>query len=115
MLRSPMLRSPILRSPMLRGSMRSGAVKRRARGRAMVHLAIGAAVLMPALILGTAADAQGFMRAPNLNIAPRVPTISAGDHGPRINPNLGNVGATRTPRLTLTARNATIPKLPTAH
>ena len=81
----------------------------------MVHLAIGAAVLMPALVLGTAAGAQGFMRSPSLNIAPRVPAISAGDHGPRINPHLGNVGATRTPRLTLSAHTATIPTQPYAH
>jgi subtilisin family serine protease len=81
----------------------------------MRHFAIRVAVLMPALILGTAAEAQGFMRAPNLNIAPRVPAISGGDHGPRINPHLGNVGANRAPRPALTARNATIPRLPYAH
>ena len=91
----------------------------------MLHLAIGAAVLMPILVLGTAADAQGVMRSPNLNIAPRVPAMSA-DHGPRINPNLGNIGAARTPNLgnigaarapraALSVRNATIPTLPYPH
>ncbi len=80
----------------------------------MVRLAVGAAVLMPALVLGTVADAQGFMRAPSLNIAPRVPAVSV-DHGPRINPNLGNIGAARAPRPVLTARQAPIPTLPYAH
>lgn len=77
----------------------------------MLHLAIGAAIVMPTLILGTAAEAQGFMRSPTLNIASRAPAVS-GDHGPRINPHLGNVGVARAP---LTARNATIPVLPYAH
>jgi Subtilase family len=79
------------------------------------------------LLLGVAADAQGLMRSPNLNIAPRVaPRVSAavgGDHGPHINPNLGNSGPrvsvvavpARAPRPALTARNATIPTLPYAH
>jgi subtilisin family serine protease len=82
--------------------------------RSRVRLAIGAALLMPALIVGTVAHAQGFMRAPNLNVAPRVPAVSV-DHGPRINPNLGNIGAARVPRPVLTARRATLPTLPTAH
>src|SRR5579872_7485308 len=94
--------------------MRSGAVRRQARGRTMVRLAIGASILVPALILGAAAEAQGFMRSPSLNIAPRVPAVSV-DHGPRINPNLGNIGAARVPRPVLTARHATLPVLPYAH
>ena len=76
---------------------------------------IGTAVLLPALMLGTAAHAQGFMRSPSLNIAPRVPAISSTDHGPRINPHLGNIGAARAPRPALTARNATLPVAPYAH
>jgi len=80
----------------------------------MGRLAASAAVLLlAALMPGTAAQAQGFMRAPNLNIAPRVPAI--GDHGPRINPNLGNIGAARAPRPALTARSATLPVAPYAH
>jgi subtilisin family serine protease len=81
----------------------------------MRRFVIGTAVLLPALMLGNLAQAQGFMRSPSLNIAPRVPTISSVDHGPRINPNLGNIGAARAPRPVLTARHATLPVLPYAH
>jgi len=91
----------------------------------MVHLAIGAALSMPALFLGTAADAQGFMRAPSLHISPRISAAVSADHGPRINPNLGNAGVrvnnppinvVRTPpKPVLTARSVTIPALPYAH
>jgi hypothetical protein len=91
------------------------------------RIMVCAAALLPGLLLGVAADAQGLMRSPNLNIAPRVaPRVSAavgGDHGPHINPNLGNNGPgvsvvgvpARAPRPALTARNATIPTLPYAH
>jgi Subtilase family len=91
------------------------------------RIMVCAAALLPGLLLGVAADAQGLMRSPNLNIAPRVaPRVSAavgGDHGPHINPNLGNNGprvstvgvAARAPRPALTARNATIVTLPYAH
>jgi hypothetical protein len=75
--------------------MRCDAAKRRAIVRAIAPLAIGAATLISALLFDTAADAQGFIRSPNLNIAPRAvaPRVSAGDHGPHINPTVGNTGA----------------------
>ncbi|HZR86553.1 MAG TPA: S8 family serine peptidase [Bradyrhizobium sp.] len=95
--------------------MRSDAAQRRAWVRVMRRFAIGAAVLLPLLMLGNLAEAQGFIRSPNLNIAPRVPAINAGDHGPRINPHLGNIGVTRVPRPALSARSATIPVSPYAH
>jgi subtilisin family serine protease len=96
--------------------MRCEAAKRRARACAVIHLAIGAAVLTSALVFSMAADAQGFMRSPNLRIAPRIaPRVSAAvsvNHGPRINPNLGNATA-RTP--SLAARSATVVTSPYVH
>jgi subtilisin family serine protease len=110
--------------------MRCDAAKRQAMVRAIAPLAIGAATLISALLFDTAADAQGFIRSPNLNIAPRAvtPRVSAavgGDHGPHINPTVGNTGARVNtppvnvaripPKPVLTARSATIPVLPYAH
>ena len=110
--------------------MRCEAAKRQVMVRVMVRLAANAAVLMPALFPGAVAEAQGLMRSPNLNIAPRVlaPRASAavgGDHGPRINPSIGNTGVrvstppinvVRTPpKPVLTSRSATIQTLPYVH
>jgi hypothetical protein len=46
-----------------------------------------AAVLALACFGGTAADAQSFMRSPNLNIAPRIPTVHPNIAG-RVNANV---------------------------
>ena len=109
--------------------MRCEAAKRQVMIRAMARLAVGAAVLMPALLLGAFADAQGLIRSPNLHIAPRISAAVGGDHGPHVNPTVGNNGArvntppikagnvvVRTPpRPVLTARSATIHALPYVH
>jgi subtilisin family serine protease len=71
--------------------------------RLMFPLVLGAATLTPAVLLSTAADAQGLIRTPNLHITPRISSVtggnrgsngnsnplapSGGDHGPRTNPN----------------------------
>jgi len=109
--------------------MRCEAAKRQVMIRAMARLAVGAAVLMPALLLSAFADAQGLIRSPNLHIAPRISAAVSGDHGPHVNPTVGNNGArvnippikagnvvVRTPpRPVLTARSATIYALPYVH
>jgi hypothetical protein len=109
--------------------MRCEAAKRQVMIRAMARLAVGAAVLMPALLLSALADAQGLIRSPNLHIAPRISAAVGGDHGPHVNPTVGNNGArvntppikagnnvVRTPpRPVLTARSATIHALPYVH
>jgi hypothetical protein len=49
--------------------------------------ALAAAVSALICLAGTAADAQSFMRSPNLNIAPRIPTIHPNIAG-RVNTNV---------------------------
>jgi hypothetical protein len=49
--------------------------------------ALAAAALTLACFAGTAADAQNFMRSPNLNIGPRIPTIHPNIAG-RVNANV---------------------------
>jgi subtilisin family serine protease len=98
------------------------AAKRRVMVRVIARVALTAVVLALVFCLDGGADAQGFLRAPNLNIAPRVPAVAVG-RGPRTNPNLGNVGArvpvagraARAPKPVLTVRSAAIPVLPYAH
>ena len=60
-----------------------GASFRIGAGRA----ALVAAALTLACFAGTAADAQNFMRSPNLNIGPRIPTIHPNIAG-RVNANV---------------------------
>jgi hypothetical protein len=51
------------------------------------RVALAAAVSALICLAGTAADAQSFMRSPNLNIAPRIPTIHPNVAG-RVNANV---------------------------
>jgi hypothetical protein len=61
-----------------------------------------AAILALACFAGTAADAQSFMRSPNLNIAPRIPTVHPNIAG-RVNANVvgrvngANIGSANVP------------------
>jgi subtilisin family serine protease len=79
------------------------------------------AVTLSGAVVHSAAHAQNFIRTPNLNIGPRVPTLSA-TVAPRVNANIagrdvgriGNGGALRTPSPRLTARMAVRPQLPYA-
>jgi hypothetical protein len=54
------------------------------------RVALAAAAVTLVSFADTAADAQSFMRSPNLNIGPRIPTIHPNIAG-RINPNIGRV------------------------
>jgi subtilisin family serine protease len=84
-------------------------------------LVLSAVTLSGAVVLNSAAHAQNFIRTPNLNIGPRVPTVGA-TVAPRVNPNIGgrdvarigNGAALRTPSPHLTARMAVKPQLPFA-
>src|SRR5215470_12708552 len=84
-------------------------------------LLLSAVTLSGAVVLHSAAHAQNFIRTPNLNIGPRVPTLNA-TVAPRVNPNIagrdvgriGNGGALRTPSPRLTARMAVKPQFPYA-
>jgi subtilisin family serine protease len=80
-------------------------------------LALAAMALSAAFFAGSAVHAQGFLRAPSLNIGPRIPTIN-----PNVNPDIAgravnNVGRTvttiRPPPPRLTARFN--PHLPYVH
>jgi len=73
--------------------MRNAASLRRKAARAALALTALASSFI--LFAHTAAQAQGFIRSPNLNIAARVPSINT---GPRINPNIAGAVA-RTPNL----------------
>jgi Subtilase family len=82
-------------------------------------LTLGAMTI--AAVLGSAVHAQGFIRTPNLNIGPRVPTVGAAV-APRVNPNIAgrdfaridHTTALRTPSSNLTTRMAVKPQLPYA-
>jgi subtilisin family serine protease len=84
-------------------------------------LVLSAVTLLGAVVLNSAAQAQNFIRTPNLNIGPRVPTVSA-TVAPRVNPNIGgrdvarigNGAALRTPSPHLTGRIVVKPQLPYA-
>jgi hypothetical protein len=78
-------------------------------------------VVLVAVVLGSTVHAQGFIRTPNLNIGPRVPSVGA-TVAPRVNPNIAgrdfgridHTTALRTPSSNLTARMAVRPQLPYA-
>lgn len=88
---------------------------------ALAIAVVSVAVVPVAVVLGSAVHAQGFVRTPNLNIGPRVPSVGAAV-APRVNPNIAgrNFGridhatALRTPSSNLTARMAVKPQLPYA-
>ena len=72
--------------------MRRHLVPRKALRAALALTALASSLV---LFAHAGAQAQSFIRSPNLNIAPRVPSINT---GPRINPNLAGAVA-RTPNL----------------
>jgi hypothetical protein len=88
---------------------------------ALAVAVVSVALVLVAVVSGSAVHAQGFMRTPNLNIGPRVPSVGA-TVAPRVNPNIAgrDVGridhttALRTPSSNLTARMAVKPQLPYA-